>query len=595
MTDENKVAELERSILFDSPEELDKTCKRLGSIKHISRALGLACHFRGLEWVKVLVKNNAKFKVVSMRNYNYRYYKGSSSIQYFPAVSDFLFLLTDPKIHIKILNYQQRISNLYNISSFPNTRKQYETNSDKIIAFEKEFIAIPNEERIKCVKYFIELNNKDICDLQKLLYAAIVNCDKEVIDLLRNNKIKLSESACDMLIGVSDSDNYFFWDLSFDAKFWDEEDFIFIAEELHNELGENRQIQVSNTLLERMRGIFYKPKVFPCFLKCFDQKKLNKKKTMQDIILTDKAELLPVCEEYGWLKMPQKRDELIQFASDNGKTECTAWLLEFKNRTADLKAESEKAEKKLMSELNADPNSVTELRKIWSFEKNEKDEIIITGYKGNRSEIVIPEEIGKNTVVGIGEQAFSPKAKRIREPIREIRRAIVKITLPETIRTIGNEAFHECELLTDINLPKSIISIGEFAFFKCKALSHIDLPPNISEISKGMLNSTALEEIVIDENIKKIGSVAFYGCPRLKSVLICEGTEEIEKAAFYNCRSLETAVLPNSIIKMPAPGRFFADYPFCNCDNLMLSLRKGSYAENYCKENNIAYKICQDD
>ena len=84
---------------------------------------------------------------------------------------------------------------------------------------------------------------------------------------------------------------------------------------------------------------------------------------MEEIILCDKPELLPLCEKHGWLKMPKKRDELIQFASDNKKTECTAWLLEFKNRTADLKAERERAEKKLMRQLNANPDSITELKR----------------------------------------------------------------------------------------------------------------------------------------------------------------------------------------------------------------------------------------
>ena len=35
----------------------------------------------------------------------------------------------------------------------------------------------------------------------------------------------------------------------------------------------------------------------------------------------------------------------------------SAWLLDFKNRTADFAAERKKAEQKMMRELNANPNS----------------------------------------------------------------------------------------------------------------------------------------------------------------------------------------------------------------------------------------------
>ncbi len=47
----------------------------------------------------------------------------------------------------------------------------------------------------------------------------------------------------------------------------------------------------------------------------------------------------------------------------------SAWLLEFKNRIADFAAERDRAEKRMMRELNANPNSVTELKKIWGYEK----------------------------------------------------------------------------------------------------------------------------------------------------------------------------------------------------------------------------------
>lgn len=84
---------------------------------------------------------------------------------------------------------------------------------------------------------------------------------------------------------------------------------------------------------------------------------------MKGVIDQNSVACLEICAKAGWLDMPRKRDEMIRYASECGRTECSAWLLDFKNRTADFAAERKKAEQKMMRELNANPNSVTEMKK----------------------------------------------------------------------------------------------------------------------------------------------------------------------------------------------------------------------------------------
>lgn len=79
------------------------------------------------------------------------------------------------------------------------------------------------------------------------------------------------------------------------------------------------------------------------------------------MILYENIACLEIAVKYGWLKAPRKRDEMIQYAAEQQKKECAAFLPEFKNRTADLAAEAEKAEKKLMRGLSADPNSLSQI------------------------------------------------------------------------------------------------------------------------------------------------------------------------------------------------------------------------------------------
>ena len=63
-------------------------------------------------------------------------------------------------------------------------------------------------------------------------------------------------------------------------------------------------------------------------------------------------------------------------------------------------------------------------------------------------------------------------------------------------RSIGNDAFIECKLLTIIKLPSTLTEIGESAFNGCESLS----------------------EVVLNDKLEKIGLNAFATCRRLAVV-----------------------------------------------------------------------------
>ena len=268
---------------------------------------------------------------------------------------------------------------------------------------------------------------------------------------------------------------------------------------------------------------------------------------------------------------------MIAFAAENKKTECTAWLLEFKARTADLAAERERAERREKRELNADPTTPTAMNKIWGWNTREDGTLLITGYKGNETVIKVPSRIGKDTVTAIGEYAFSPRAKFIHEDQRELRKNI-----------------------TEVLLPDSITEIGEFAFYQCKALRNVNIPEKLREIPKGMLDITGIEEIDISGNVKKIGAVAFYACQDLKRAVLREGVEEIDSAAFIYCGALHTVEIPRSV-KTIVYDKDKLDYftkipqnPFTGCGILTVLLYKGSYAEAVCSEIGLPFEYKQE-
>ena len=73
---------------------------------------------------------------------------------------------------------------------------------------------------------------------------------------------------------------------------------------------------------------------------------MKKYQIIRGLIEIDAAAVLPVVERENWLTTPKKRDEMIAYASEKGSTESLAWLLDYKNRTADFVVEQEKRKKR---------------------------------------------------------------------------------------------------------------------------------------------------------------------------------------------------------------------------------------------------------
>ena len=219
--------------------------------------------------------------------------------------------------------------------------------------------------------------------------------------------------------------------------------------------------------------------------------------------------------------------------------------------------EEEKKQKKLMEEFLASAKL--------SF--NSKDMTAeITKYRTDATAVVIPETVIHKPLLGkaqtyritsIGRNAFNAFYRESNYYIRSIQ-------LPDSITSIGAQAFAYLLQLTSITIPDGVTTIENMLFESCRFLTEINLPKKLTSIGyEAFDNCESLQSLVIPEGVTHIGSRVFVGCKSLQSLVIPEGVKKIGYSAFHGCSSLTSISLPASLSSL-----FCSDNPFENCDAL---------------------------
>ena len=126
------------------------------------------------------------------------------------------------------------------------------------------------------------------------------------------------------------------------------------------------------------------------------------------------------------------------------------------------------------------------------------------------------------------------------------------IKLPSTITSIGDEAFYNCQSLTNIEgLDKcNLKSIGSASFSNCKALENLDFSQSTftNVPSKAFNGCSALAKITLPNTLTTIGGYAFYACYSIPQLdLSNTALTTLENYALYQMRETTKLSLPDSI------------------------------------------------
>ena len=120
---------------------------------------------------------------------------------------------------------------------------------------------------------------------------------------------------------------------------------------------------------------------------------------------------------------------------------------------------------------------------------------------------------------------------------------IVSIALPNSLTTIGEEAFFDCARLTDIVIPDSVTDIKDYTFYKCTSLTSVTLGNSVKTVGVSAFeNCSALTGILIPDAVTTIEDYAFSGCGRLTSIALGSGVARIGRLIFYGCSQLTDVI-----------------------------------------------------
>lgn len=252
------------------------------------------------------------------------------------------------------------------------------------------------------------------------------------------------------------------------------------------------------------------------------------------------------------------------------------------------------------------------------------DHVVAEKYTGEEKTVKILDEVDGRPVTEIKQSAFygneTVEEVILPDSIKTIGyeafaycSALKKINIPGGVTVIPRSCFEGCSALEEITLPDGLKEIGDYAFQNCEKLADITFPESIEKVEGNSVEDTAWYEnakeskklitigtvlldgknvsgkVTVPENIKTISGEAFYGNEELTGITMPEGVESIGDYAFMGT-GLKNISIPKSVTKIENNAVGY-DTDYNKVKDFVISCYSGSKGYNYAKSNGFGIDL----
>ncbi len=225
-------------------------------------------------------------------------------------------------------------------------------------------------------------------------------------------------------------------------------------------------------------------------------------------------------------------------------------------------------------------------------------------------DIVVPEEIAVGGemlwVTGVEDYAFygsaeirsvsfGPGVTWIGRAAMADCRNLERVSLPETLVSLGDEVFWGCSRLSEVSGGEGVSEIGSGVFRDCKSLEAYELPVELTEVAEAMFDGcSALSYVGLGSDVGRIAPLAFKDCTELATIDLPSELYEIGERAFAGAGLEGYFTVPEAVVSL-GPYAFFGcgSMTGVNLPGNLMTLDEGVLAHTGIRELEIPSSVSE--